>query len=52
MEGLRKVETMARVSFLEMAPGTVGVGCRTVERWLSRVWNTQVGVLYLDRTSV
>jgi hypothetical protein len=35
MEGFRKVEAMARVTFLEMTPGTVGIGCRTVETRLS-----------------
>lgn len=40
MEGLRRVEAMAGVTFLEMTPGTVSIGCRTVETRLGWVWNT------------
>lgn len=35
MEGLRKVEAVAGVASLEMAPGTVGTGYRTVGTRLS-----------------
>lgn len=31
MEGLRRVEVVARFAFLEMTPCTVGTGCSTAE---------------------